>query len=94
MWLKNLNIYWSDALKPNLICQASDTVAYESEQEKQDAEQTVAKKQHKVFELESSFRSLGTSKKPMCSNCHNSGHNKTMCSFAPCSSAMICKEIK
>ena len=39
---------------------ASDTVAYESptrklfqklEQEKQDAEQTVAKKQHKVFEL-------------------------------------------
>ena len=82
---------------------ASDTVAYESptqklfkklEQEKQDAEQTVAKKHHEVFELESSFKSLGTSKKPMCSNCHNSGHNKTMCSFAPCSSATICKEIK
>lgn len=82
---------------------ASDTVAYESptqklfkklEQEKQDAEQTVAKKQHEVFELESSFKSLGTSKKPQCSNCHNSGHNKTMCSFAPCSSATICKEIK
>ena len=63
-------------------------------QEKQDAEQTVAKKQHEVFELESSFKSLGTSKKPLCSNCHNSGHNKTMCSFAPCSSATICKEIK
>ena len=82
---------------------ASDTEAYESptqklfkklEQEKQDAEQTVAKKQHEVFELESSFKSLETSKKPLCSNCHNSGHNKTMCSFAPCSSATICKEIK
>ena len=30
----------------------------------------------------------------LCSNCHNSGHNKTMCSIAPCSSATICKEIK
>ena len=56
---------------------ASDTAAYESptrklfkklEQEKQDAEQTVAKKQHEVFELESSFKSLGTSKKPLCLN--------------------------
>ena len=27
-------------------------------------------------------------------HCHNSGHNKTMYSFAPCSSATICKEIK
>lgn len=30
----------------------------------------------------------------LCSNCHTSGHNKTICSFAPCSSATICKEIK
>jgi len=64
------------------------------EQGKRDAEQTVAKKQHWVFELESSFKSLETSKKPLCSNCHNSGHNKTVCWFAPCSSAIICKEIK
>lgn len=65
------------------------------EQQKHDVEQTVAKKQQKVFELESSFKlALGSSKKPLCSNFHTSGHNKTMCSFAPCSSATTCKEIK
>ena len=100
MWLKK----WRQHLEAEFNqSKVSDTVAYESptqklfkklEQEKQDAEQTVAKKQHEVFELESSFKSLETSKKPLCSNCHNSGHNKTMCSFTPCSSATICKEIK
>ena len=35
MWLKNLNIYWRDAMKPNLISQKpSDTVAYESPTQK------------------------------------------------------------
>ncbi len=87
-------------LEAEFSSKASDTVAYESptqklfKKQKQDAEQTVAKTQHEVFELESSFKSLSTSKKPLCSNCHTSGYNKTMCSFAPCSSATVCKEIK
>ena len=65
------------------------------EQQKHDVEQTVTSKQHEVFELESRFKpALGYLRKPLCSNCHTSGHSKTTCSFAPCSSATICKEIK
>jgi len=54
--------------------EVTDTADYESstqklfkklQQQKHDVEQTVAKKQHAVFELESSFKSaLGSSKKP------------------------------
>ena len=52
-------------------------------------------KQHEIFELESRFKpALGSSRKPLCSNCHTSGHNKSTCSFAPCSSATICKDNK
>ena len=82
----------------------SDDVEYESstqkhfkklEQQKHDVEQTFTSKQHEVFELESRFKpALGSSRKPLCSNCHTSGHSKTTCSFAPCSSATICKQIK
>ena len=65
------------------------------EQQKHDVEQTVPSNQHEVFEHESRFKpALGSSRKPLCSNCHTSGHNKTMCSFAPCSSSTIRKEIK
>lgn len=78
-----------------LIMNLTQKLFKKLEQQKHDVEQTVAKKQHKVFELESSFKlALGSSKKPFCSNFHTSGHNKTMCSFAPCSSARTCKEIK
>ena len=82
----------------------TDDVEYESvtqkifkklEQQKHDVEQTVTSKQHEVFELESRFKPvLGSSRTPLCSNCRTSGHNKTMCSFAPGPSATICKEIK
>ena len=62
---------------------------------KHDVEQTVTSSQHEVFEHESRFKpALGSSRKPLCSNCHTSGHNKTTCSFAPCSFATTCKEIK
>ena len=65
------------------------------EQQKHDVEQTVTSSQHEVFEHESRFKpALGSSRKPLCSNCHTSGHNKTTCSFAPCSFATTCKEIK
>ena len=65
------------------------------EQQKHDVKQTLTSKQHEVFELESRFKpALGSSRKLLCSNCHTSGHNKTTCSFAPCSSSTICKEIK
>ena len=84
--------------------ETTDDVEYESptqkffkklEQQKQDVEQTVTSKQHEVFELESRFKPpLDSSRKSLCSNCHTSGHRKTTCSFAPCSSATICKEIK
>ena len=69
------------------LSEATDDVEYESptqkffkklEQQKQDVEQTVTSKQREVFELESSFKpALGSSRKPLCSNCHTSGHNKT-----------------
>ena len=65
------------------------------EQQKHDVEQTVTSKQHEVFELESRFKpALGSSRKLLCSNCHTSGHNKTTCSFAPCSFSTLGKEIK
>ena len=65
------------------------------QQQQHNIEQTVTAKQQGVFELESSFKpALGSSKTPLCSNCHTSWHNKTMYSFEPCSSATMCKEIK
>ena len=54
----------------------------------------MAKKQNELSELETSFKPSSINKKPLCSNCHTSGHNKTMCKFAPCVSASICKDIK
>ena len=104
MWLKINN---HDAFDEEFTCslnETTDDVKYESptqkifkklEQQKHDVEQTVTSMQHEVFELESRFKpALGSSRKPLFSNCHTSGHSKTMCSFAPGSSATICKEIK
>ena len=68
---------------------------FKLERQQHDVEQTVTAKQQGVFELESSFKpALGSSKTPLCSNCHTSWHNKTMYSFEPCSSATMCKDIK
>ena len=65
------------------------------ERDKQMVKRNVAKKQQEVLDLETSFmRDEDSVKRPLCSNCHTAGHNKTMCSFAPCESATICKEIK
>lgn len=67
--------------------------------EKQDVEQAVAKKERELCELQNSCKPLATAtlgnKKPaLCSACHSAGHNKAICSFPPCSSATLCKEIK
>lgn len=51
-------------------------------------------KEKELAELEASFQTPFRNKKPLCSNCHTSGHNRVMCSFAPCVSATICKDIK
>ena len=64
------------------------------ENEKTQQLELVLKKQHELSELEMSCKPLIANKKPLCSNCHTPGHNKAMCSFAPCVSASICKDIK
>jgi hypothetical protein len=64
------------------------------ETDKKDQEVIVAKKVNELFELESNFKPLAVQNRPLCSNCHTPGHNKPMCSFPPCVSATICKNIK
>ena len=65
------------------------------EEEKRQQQEMVLKKQNELRELEMSCTPSSTgNKRPLCSNCHMPGHNKTMCSLAPCASATICKEIK
>ena len=63
--------------------------------QKHDVDQTATSKHHEVFELKSRFKPApGSSRKPLFSNCNTSRHKKLTCSFAPCSSATICEEIK
>ena len=65
------------------------------EQDKQAIELVVTKKQQEILDMETALKAdESLSKKPLCSNCHTAGHNKTMCLFGPCSSATICKDIK
>lgn len=52
------------------------------------------RKQHDLSELELSFQLLIANNNPLCTNCHTSGHNKAMSSFALCVSASIGKDIK
>jgi hypothetical protein len=54
----------------------------------------VAVKENELPELENSFAPLLRQQKPLCTNCHTAGHNRAICSFAPCVSATICKDIK
>ena len=80
----------------------SDDVEYDSstqkhfkklEQQKHDVEQTFTSKQHEIFELESRFKpALGSSRKPLCSNCHTSGHSKTI--RAPLHPALLLQYVK
>ena len=80
------------------------TVAYETptqkyfrklERDKEEIQLSVAKKQQEVLDIETTLQTeKPVPKVPLCSNCHTAGHNKAMCSFAPCTSATICKEIK
>jgi hypothetical protein len=67
--------------------------------DKDNVEQNVAKKQRELSELQNSCKPLTGAtvegkKASLCSVCHSAGHNKSICSFPPCSSATICKEIK
>ena len=65
------------------------------EQDQQAIELVVKKKQQEIIDMETALKAdESLSKKPLCSNCHTAGHNKTMCLFGPCSSATICKDIK
>ena len=64
------------------------------QEEKKQQQEIVFEEQNELLELEMSFRSLTTNRKPLSSNCHTSGLTKAMCSFAPCVSATICKDIK
>ena len=65
------------------------------EQDKQAIELVVTKKQQEILDMETALMAHEyLSKKPLCSNCHTAGQNKTMCLFGPCSSATICKDIK
>jgi hypothetical protein len=63
--------------------------------EKQNVEQTVLKKQRELSELENSCKPLvnatGSKMPALCSVYHSAGHNKSICSFPPCSSATLCK---
>lgn len=54
----------------------------------------VSRKEHELSELELYFKPFTVNKEPLCSNCYTPGHNKTMCSFAHCVWASICKDIK
>lgn len=65
------------------------------ERDKESFELVVAKKQQEIIDVETTLKANKPALKvPLCSNCHTGGHNKTMCTFAPCTSATICKEIK
>jgi hypothetical protein len=59
----------------------------------------VAKKEQELIELEQSYRDAAVAKSTQrqsaqCTKCHNSGHNRTRCTFATCISATICGDIK
>ena len=59
----------------------------------------VAKKGQERIELEQSYRDAAVAKSTQrqsaqCTKCHNSGHNRTRCTFATCISATICGDLK
>ena len=64
------------------------------ESDKKQQQEIALKKENELSEIEMSFKGLVANTKPLCSNCHTSGHNKTMCSFSACLSTTICKDIK
>ena len=55
--------------------------------EKKQQQEIIPKKENELLDLEMSFKVLVANTKPLCSNCHTSGHNKTMRSFSACISA-------
>ena len=56
---------------------------------------TTRKKQQKIVYVETTLKAdESLSKRPLCSNCHTAGHNKTICCYGPCSSEINCKELK
>ena len=65
------------------------------EKEIQERGHALRKKRDELLHIEQSFsQNDDVQTRPLCSNCHSPGHNKSNCNFAQCPSATICKQIK
>ncbi len=65
------------------------------EKEIQEREHVLRKKRDELLHIEQSFsQNDDVQTRPLCSNCHSPGHNKSNCNFSQCPSATICKQIK
>lgn len=85
----------STCAKPSVYETPTQKYFNKLEQDKQAIELVITKKQQEIFDMESTLKAdEHLTKRPLCSNCHTAGHNKTMCCFGPCSSATICKELR
>lgn len=54
----------------------------------------VVVKENELSDLEASFKPLSRQQRPLCTNCHQPGHNRAICSFTPCVSATLCRDIR
>jgi hypothetical protein len=65
------------------------------EKQIQERGHVLRKKRDELLHIEQSFsQNDDVQTRPLCSNCHAPGHNKSNCNFAQCSFATICKQIK
>ena len=67
--------------------------------DKDEAQREMTMKEHELLELEQSYRGVALARSTkgqgaLCTKCHNSGHNRTWCTFVTCISATICGDIK
>ena len=67
--------------------------------DKQEAQREVSSKENELIELEKSYKNATDARSAqgqgaLCTKCHNSGHNRTRCTFLTCISATICSDIK
>ena len=67
--------------------------------DKQEAQLEVSLKEKELIELERSYKNATDARSAqgqgtLCTKCHNSGHNRTRCTFLTCISATICGDIK